>query len=309
MGASYTSITHMEKKERKILIAIVVVILLVLVWAWDTCRLGKYSRSKVCGADAFCGAAPDPGALSEAAGLYELGVRASEGFTGGASCGSTASPAAMAEYQGLMQLGWRPEHMKTRPSCAPSSPAAISEAQSLQQAGALSPGAPYYNKAEGFAGAPTCSGRVSPEAAGEAHLLNHLQAGTVYYDDEGENEGAVDGFAAHKLTRDRAAFASTTSRSEHLRSNPAQVSSRQARFSSMREGFGGPEEAGFGWSPNAADFSASPSTGGWGDAQSTNASQCMDECMDGCGGTNCRDHCKDRCRSAGLLAAAGNGMY
>ena len=280
-----------------LLIAMVVVLLLVLMyWAWSKCWLLGSTRfaKKGCpnGKGSFCGAAPDPGAMSEAAGLYELGARM-EGF-----CGSTPAPAAMAEAQGLMQMGWRPEHMKTRPSCAPPHPSAISEAQSLQHANALRPGSPYYSSGvEGFTGHSGCGG-VSPEAAGEEHLLQQLQAL-----DDPRND--VDAFAAQKLRRDRAAFSSTVSRSEELRSNPGQISARRARLDSMREGFGGPAEAGFGWSPTDADVAASPASGGWGDAQTAHAATCVAACMDGCGGTNCHDHCMDQCRTAGLIAATG----
>lgn len=265
--------------QRNIIIAIVAVLLvLLLAWAWKTCRLGKYS-AKSCPAatkGSFCGSTPAPGAMSEAAGLFELGCRmASEGF-----CGSTPAPAAIAEAQGLMQMGWRPERMRPRPTCAGPHPTAIAEAQSLQHAGALRPGSPYYQEwrsPEGFRRSPErfqgCAG-VSPEAVGELEMLQALQA-------------------------------APTGQAEQMRSNPAQVSARRARFASVSEGFGGPAQAGFGWNPTPADVAASPATGGWGDDQSVAAARCMDSCMDGCGGTNCRDHCQDRCRTEGILAATG----
>jgi hypothetical protein len=304
----------MEKKDRNLLIAavVVVVLLLVLYYAYDKCHLGKYSK-KGCPnhKGSFCGSTPDPAAGSEAMGLYELGVRAGrEGFSGG--CGNTSAPAAMAEAQGLMQMGWRPEHLRSRPSCAGTAPAAISEAQALQHANALSPGAPYYSKS-GFESGTPC-GAYSSEALGEADMMYALQAGPgqQHADDPDSSYSVtatghydVDGFAARKLSRDKAAFSSTRARSENLRSNPAQTSARQARFDSMREGFGGPAEAGFGWSPNSQDVAASPSTGGWGDAQSVGAAHCMSHCIDGCTGTHCADLCKDQCRQRSLIDATG----
>jgi hypothetical protein len=278
----------MKTKDRNLLIAVVVVVVLLLAyWAWYRRRSGKGYPAM----SNFCGGLPEPGSMSEAAGLHELGVRMSEGF-----CGTTPAPAALAEAQGLMQMGWRPEHMRARPSCGGPSPAAVSEAQALQHANALWPGAPYYTKS-GFTGSGGCGG-AAPAALGEARLLRSLQA-----------LPSVDGFAAHKLSRDKAAFASTQSRHAELRSNPAQVPARQARLNSMREGFegfGGPAQAGYGWAPTAADAAATPMTGGWGDAQSTGAAVCTRDCMDGCVGTHCADHCKDRCRSGALLAATGD---
>lgn len=292
----------MEKKDRNLLIAavVVVVLLLVLYYAYDQCHLGQYSK-KGCPnhKGTFCGSSPDPAASSEAMGLFELGVRAGrEGFAG-TGCGHASAPAAMAEAQGLMQMGWRPEHLHSRPSCAGPAPAAISEAQALQHAHALRPGAPY-----------------SSEALGEAGMIYALQAGPgQQFSDDPTEDRAVDGFASHQLSRDRAAFSSTRARSENLRSNPAQTSARQARFDSMREGFGGPAEAGFGWVPNAQDVAASPSTGGWGNAQSVGMLEaqalqpvhCMTHCVDGCAGTHCVDFCKDQCRHRSLVDAAPSG--
>lgn len=296
----------METKNRNLLIAavVVVVLLLILYCAYDKCYLGKYSK-KGCPnhKGSFCGGPPDPAAGSEAMGLYELGVRAGhEGFSGG--CGNTAAPAAMAEAQGLMQMGWRPEHLRTRPSCAGAHPSAISEAQALQHANALRPGAPYYSKS-GFESGTPC-GAYSAEALGEADMMYALQAGPgQQFSNDPTDDYSVDGFASGKLSRDRAAFASTRDRRENLRSNPAQTSARQARFDSMREGFGGPAQAGFGWSPNSADIAASPSTGGWGDAQSVGAAHCNRHCMDGCNGTNCADLCRDQCSQKSLVDATG----
>lgn len=287
-------------KNNTLYALLVVLVLLVLVWwAREKCMLPGNTplTKKTCPQKGkFCGTQPDPAAMSEAAGLHELGVRASaEGF-----CGTNPAPAALAEAQGLMQMGWRPEHMKTRPSCAPPAPAAISEAQSLQHAGALRPGAPYHTR-EGFGGRSGCGG-ASSEAMGEATLLHSLQALPGSVD---PSAGGVDDFAAHRLTREHAAYSSTRNRSEALRSNPAQVSARNARMNSMREGFGGPAQAGFGWSPTPADVAASPATAGWGDAQSVGAAACYPNCMDGCNGTSCSDHCKDQCRTQALLAATG----
>lgn len=297
----------MATNERNMVMALVVVIVIILLWwAREHCKWpfhGRFAKKgclrKIdgfCTADGKCSTLPDPAAASEAMGLYELGVRMSEKFCGGASgtCGSMPAPAALAEYEGLRQMGWRPEHMRTRPTCARPAPAAVSEAQSLQHAQALRPGSPYYTVREGFGGRSGCGG-VSSEAVGETHLLDALQA---LPEDEG-----VDGFAAHKLTRDQAARASAQHRSEALRSNPAQVSAPTARMNSMREGFGGPDQAGFGWTPTPADVAASPTTGGWGDAQSVGAAACFGPCMDGCNGTHCEDHCKDQCRTQALRAA------
>lgn len=259
----------MDKKSRNIIIAAAVILLLVLIWAWDKCYLGAYSKKgcpnaskgNFCGSSP-CGADPDPAAMSEAAGLHELGTRM-EGFC----CSRAPAPSALAEAQGLMQMGWRPEHLKTRPTCASAHPAAVAEAQALQHAHALSTGAPYYT--ERFAGGldeADFYGVSAPEAEGEAHLLAALQVD-------------VDSFAAHKLTRDNAARSSTTDRSEQLRSNPAQIDARQARFNSMRENFGGPP--GYGWTPSVA---SSPAT-------------CFNACMDGCSGTSCGEHCEDTCHA------------
>jgi hypothetical protein len=218
---------------------LVLVLLVILYVAWDRCWIlagTRYGKKGCIKKLRFCGADPDPGAMSEAMGLYELGVRPSEGFRGSASssCGTTPSPAALAEAQGLMQMGWRPEHMRTRPSCAKPSPAAIIEAQSLQSAQALAPTAPYYEK---FHGTPSC-GSVSREAAGEARLLDALQATDI------------DKFAAQKVQRDRAAFSSTQIRRDNLRTNPNHTTARHARFNSMSEGFGGPDKPGYGWAPS-----------------------------------------------------------
>jgi len=190
---------------------------------------------------------PNPAALSEAAGLYELGARMPE---------SSGAPAALAEAGGLMQLGWRPEHMGARPACAPPHPAA--KAGSLQHAPALRPEK-----------APRC--RESP-----GELQSPFWEDPAGYEPHPSIDpaGSVDSFAAQKLTRDKGAFFSTRSHSEALRSNPAQISARQARFNSMREGFGDPAKAGRG----SADRG------------------CMGGCMDGCTGTSCYDHCEDRCR-------------
>jgi hypothetical protein len=289
-----------DAREHVLLLALAVVLVIIVAvgwWAWDECHLPGGLSRKGCpqsGKGSFCGVAPDPAAMAEAAGLYELGVRpAGEGF-----CGTAPAPAAMAEAQGLMQMGWRPEHLRPRPACAGPAPAAISEAQSLQHAGALAPGAPYYAPREAFQSGGGC-GAVSAEASGETRLLRALQALP-------SAEGGVDRFAAHRLLRDGAANARARGRSETLRSNPAQTSARQARLDSMREGFGGPAGAGYGWSPSAADVAASPATAGWGDAQSVGAAVCYPQCLDGCQGTHCQDYCKDRCRSQSLLAATGN---
>lgn len=285
----------MATNERNILMALVAVMVIILLWwAREKCKWPFHGRfaKKDClrKIDGFCGAGqcsplPDPAAASEAMGLYELGVRASEKFC----CGSTPAPAALAEYEGLRQMGWRPEHMRTRPTCARAAPSAISEAQALQHAQALRPDAPYYTAREGFGG--------RSEAAGEVNLLDALQA---LPEDEG-----VDDFAAHKMSRDQAARANAQFRSQALRSNPAQVSASSARMDSMREGFGGPEHAGFGWTPTPADVAASPASGGWDDAQSSGAAACYGSCIDGCNGTNCQDHCKDQCRTQALQAATG----
>ena len=301
----------MEKKSRNIFIAVVlVVILLAIYYSYDKCHLGKYSK-KGCPSNkgSFCGSTPDPAAGSEAMGLYELGVRAGrEGFAGG--CGNTSAPAAMAEAQGLMQMGWRPEHLRSRPTCGATAPAAAAEAQALQHAQGLRPGAPYHSKSPfttHAAGHTSCGGGLSSEALGEAGMLYALQAGPgAQFSDDPNNDYSVDGFASRQLGRDKASFGSVRDRSENLRSNPAQTTARQARFDSMREGFGGPAQAGFGWSSNSQDVSASPSTGGWGDSQSVGAAARYGDCMDGCTGTHCDAHCKSNARSSSLLAATGN---
>lgn len=125
-----------KKIAAGLLIAVAIVILLVVIAASSNTK------------SAFCGALPDPSAASEAKGLFMLGVRP-EGF-----CGANKAPSAVAEYQGLTQLGWRPEQFSGKPAdpCGDPHPHAISEAQSLQHAGALKPGAPYHVKSH-FAGA------------------------------------------------------------------------------------------------------------------------------------------------------------
>ena len=277
----------MEKTGRGVLLAVVVAVVVVLLfWAWDMCYLGRFSRAGCPGRGSFCGGRSDPAAMSEAAGLYELGARP-ESF-----CSSTPAPAALAEEQGLMQMGWRPERMIPRPSCLPPHPAAVSEAQSLQHANALRPGAPFSSGFERFGG-PVCCGRraaVSPEALGETRLLYDLQALSEVPDSSSD----FDSIASQKIMRGRHAFSSVQAHAESLRSNPAQIPARQARLKSMREGFGGPAETGFGWTPNAFDAVAAPLTGGWGDARLAR-DHCMNSCVDGCTGTHCHDHCKDVC--------------
>ena len=291
----------MEAKSRNLYIGIVValVVLLVLWWARDRCMLGRYSAKKcISGVGSFCGSPPDPAAAAEAMGLYELGVRG-EGF-----CGTTPAPAALAEYQGLEQLGWRPEHFGRetfqpyRPAaCGPPHPASIAEAQSLQHAQALRPGAPYYTKS-GFTGG-SCGAQVSAEALGEADMLGALQA--IAPADLGE----IDEMSTHKMRRDQAAYSGLKAHRQDVRSAPGQVSARRARHDSMREGFGGPATAGYGWTPSGADVAASPATAGWGDAESASYGGCLDQCADGCTGTHCHDYCKDQCRDQALLSAAG----
>ncbi|GFR88189.1 hypothetical protein ElyMa_002511300 [Elysia marginata] len=113
------------------------------------------------------------------------------------------------------------------------------------------------------------------ERGGDTALLGQ-QSSKVSADD-----GRVDEFAARKLNRDHAAYASTRERRENLSSNFAQTPARQARFDSMREGFG----------------SAAPSTKDWSAVQRDENvhHHCSRLCMDGCNGTNCVDLCQERC--------------
>jgi hypothetical protein len=284
---------------------LVVVVILVVVYLAKTCRLGKLSYKSCHDKGNFCGGVcesdPDPAAGSEALGLHELGVRMKpEGFCG--TCSTTPAPSALAEKQGLMQMGWRQENLRTRPTCAPSHPAAVSEAQALQQVRALAPGSPYYTKSH----FTSCRTNESCEAKGESHLLDELQALPAGFGDPmggGIEPEALDSFASQKLHRDASAYSSSKARSENLRSNPHQISARRARFVSVSEGFGGPDATGYGWTPNAVDKAASPATGGWGDAQSTAHASCSRDCMDGCVGTNCEDICNEKCNDTALLAA------
>jgi hypothetical protein len=167
--------------------------------------------------------------------------------------GAAPDPAARAEARGLMQAGWRPgptpEH---HPSPHDAHPTAIFEAHALQHAGALASEAPYYTSE----GVPSTSNVL---------------------DD-------VDAYAAHKVTRDKAAFASTTGRYTNIRSNPAQVTAHQARYNSIRDNFTSP-----------SDNSAMSPNDNRGYTTPARASKCYKQCVDGCGGTNCEDHCLDRC--------------
>lgn len=284
----------MDARWRNVAVAALVVFVLILlvVYARSTCRLGRFSAPACPGAKgAFCGAAPDPAAGAEAAGLFEMGLRAGpEGF---AACGGgAAAPGAAAEAAALMQTGWRPEHLRARPPCGPPRPEAIAEAQALQHAGGMRPQAPYWTPADnrgekstfigGGAGDDEPPELGDGDAAGLAHVMSALQAGPA---DQGlaYPEADVDGFAARQLVRDRAAYSSTVARSEALRSNPAQVSARRARLDSMREGFGGPAQPGFGWAPADTEASAVP------------AAACVSSCADGCTGTHCTELCVDQC--------------
>jgi len=86
----------------------------------------------------------------------------------------------------------------------------------------------------------------------------------------------IDEFAAHKINRDNAAFASTRDRQQNIRSNPAQITARRARHTSMHEGF----------SSSSAQISSK---------NQNNNSYCIHGCIDGCNGTNCTDLCQDLC--------------
>ena len=98
-------------------------------------------------------------------------------------------------------------------------------------------------------------------------------------------DAGMDGFAAHKLLRDKSTFASIVGRNEKMHSNnSAQLSARQARHSSMPGDFEVDESA-----------DASPWTS---DSTDQITANCIESCIDGCGGTNCYDHCNDRCQSA-----------
>lgn len=298
----------MDSAKRMAAAVLVALVILIIAYLAKTCRLGRFSlkgcpQHKGTFCAGVCNADPDPAAGSEAMGLRELGVRMKpEGFC--STCSLTPSPAALAEEQGLMQMGWRPEHMRTRPACAPTHPAAIAEAQALQRGGALAPGAPYYTKSN-FA---ACRVNDSCEAKGEANLLNDLQALPSGFGDEmgGIESESLDAFAQQKIYRDRGAYSSTKARSDNLHTNPAYISARRARFVSVSEGFGGPDATGYGWTPNAVDRAASPATGGWGDAQSADQAACSRDCMENCVGTNCADICGDKCNDTALLAAVDN---
>ena len=147
-------------------------------------------------------------------------------------------PNSKGSFYGLTPMDQHLEYMQAHPVCAPPHPAAISEARSLQHANALLPGSPYYSgNSGGLAGNPNI-----PEATSESHPYN---SGKYMSHPSNNLAGDVDDFAARQLVRDKAAYSSTQSRSNALRSNPAQVTARQARFSSMREGFGAPTKTDF----------------------------------------------------------------
>lgn len=173
----------------------------------------------------------------------------------GGFCGAAPDPAARAEARGLMQASWRPLSAPAHHPPPPHNvhPTATFEAHALQHAGALSPEAPYYSSE----GVPSTSNVL---------------------DD-------IDAYAAHKVSRDKAAFASKTSRYTNFRSNPAQVTAHQARYNSVRDNFTSP-----------ADNSAMPPSDDRGYVgPAAQESSCYKRCIDGCGGTNCQDYCIEHC--------------
>lgn len=415
----------MGTHQRDILLFSVLLILVILVlwWARQKCHLGRFSApSCKTGGESFaCGGDPDPGALAEAWGLYELGVRsgppADVGMAGNQAegfCSQTPAPGAVAEFEGLEQLGWRPGADTFQGAPAPNkgcgataSPASIAEAQALQHAGALAPGAPYYTKGT-FAGAPAgsstpsgaltqlkgpanpthvgahglplpghwpptpidCSMAASPTAIAEAQALQRAKAlapGAPYYTkgtftggpnkeryigeppcgarntlavEEAQmlldlgggapslagGQGATSGNAAnaaalsdpttrsdaltsHRLHRDEASLSAMRAHKKATTSTPGHVSNRQARMESMRQGFGGPAGTGYGWTTSDGGLThrPTPATGSWGPAPTVVANRCYSQCTDGCTGTNCRDYCTDYC--VGAAVEAGTGTY
>lgn len=136
----------------------------------------------------------------------------------------------------------------------------------------------------------------SPESAG-GPTLNQEGFGNILKDSIGAED-----FAAHRLHRDHMARGAQRRRSELLRSNPEQMSAREARMLSVRgvDKFGGPR-AGYGWSPSPAD-DASPG-GGWHDGQSSAHNKCTAACAENCNGPACETYCEDRCRDTAILQA------
>ncbi len=137
----------MDAKTRDIVIAVVAVaVILLLVWVYKE-RSGAGSGSGAAGSKSgMCGGAPTPGAESEAYGLYQLGFRPGPSGQDSVPLGPVLV-AAPAKKKSTFSSAPPPCAVASLGCGAPVAPEALAEAQALQLAGGLGPGAPGYNAA------------------------------------------------------------------------------------------------------------------------------------------------------------------
>jgi hypothetical protein len=136
-------------------------------------------------------------------------------------------------------------------------PAASVEAQGLQRAGGLAPGAPYYTIES-----PATTDYVT-------------DSGPIITDQH--DDRSVDSFGARRLVRDHAQFGSILSRRNAVMgTSGAQISAREARSNSARDGFG--------------EYPTAAWAGGEG-AQSPKTPASAHSCVDNCVGDLCAAHC------------------
>ena len=251
-----------------LLIAGIILLLIVAAYfAYQKCVFGGKLEPAHCRQSSLCGGPPVPGARAEQDGLYQLGWRPGrEGFGGfGEICGGIPSPKAASQALAMRQLaGGRYVDGELPGVYGASSlmdhglpPDVVSEAQGLYQVGAL-PAGTTGPTGEALYSLPNF-GLKEAEVRGDG-----FDGGSAMGYRSPIPPGEADGFANRALRREQATFTQLKDRRHSVASVPGRIPESVARFTSMREGFGGEgfggPTSGFGWV--TSDQSPPPDLGG-----------------------------------------------
>jgi hypothetical protein len=238
----------------RVLVSLVAILLMFVIAQWY-----NQSESGKSAPDAFHA---NVGALEEARAQYELGLRTGTFGPHPIPAPNPNSPHPIPAPDPYGPHPPPPNSPHPIPAPYPYGPgcprsAASVETQGLQRAGGLAFGAPYYTN-------------ESPPTVD--YLTDSGPIVTDQHDDR-----SVDSFGARRLVRDNAQFGSILSRRNAvINSSDAQISAREARSNSARDGFG--EYPTAAWAGN--EGTQSPKT-------PASAHSCVDNCV----GDLCAAHC------------------